>query len=432
MARVLIAPLGETPTVITAMVRALHKHPDGPGIVIDTVALVYPPAPKIIEGVDLITRVFGTTGPRLCLYTLDKAIVDVDSYEANLAFLKRLHEAVSDYPHDDVYALCSGGRKSMAALAAVVTQFHPQVAGLYHLLDRYERHDGRRSLYSIDQLVAFSRDERARRMQPSVESLNLINVPFQTLGTKEALARYLQDLHPAEGRGTEAPAPIDTEGKSAGFFGQILGTTRIARRPDVVFTDQASTRFHALDQAPAGRGQVSEADLYWHCFELMRDPRHLRGNSTLAFVEGERHYYVYQSYWSQGHQSRVLFSAEPYTLESGQSLHRLVVVALLQKENVPDDAGQRSALTREVAASAPRLPLGSLRTVESVLIVPVGDSPMVVTQALALLRQREGIAVRAVGLVYPQGSNAVRAGVEIVKRVYDDARSRYILEWRGA
>jgi hypothetical protein len=42
MANVLIAPVGESPAVITSMYEALHKHPDGPHVKIDEVVLLYP------------------------------------------------------------------------------------------------------------------------------------------------------------------------------------------------------------------------------------------------------------------------------------------------------------------------------------------------------------------------------------------------------
>ena len=93
MAHVLVAKLGESPAVVTAMVRALRDHPDGPGVVIDTVALLYPKNDYINRGVALIEYVLRHDGQSLEPYILDHP--DVDSLEANLDFLRILNSALS-------------------------------------------------------------------------------------------------------------------------------------------------------------------------------------------------------------------------------------------------------------------------------------------------------------------------------------------------
>ncbi|RLC92536.1 MAG: hypothetical protein DRI79_00210 [Chloroflexi bacterium] len=80
-----------------------------------------------------------------------------------------------DYRNDDVYLVVAGGRKSMAALAAVAAQLYGYgVRGMYHLyVDRNLEEDG-----SPDRFWKIDLEQRRKVMRPPEGQCRLVDVAF--------------------------------------------------------------------------------------------------------------------------------------------------------------------------------------------------------------------------------------------------------------
>jgi hypothetical protein len=152
MANVLIASLGDHPTVVTAMVKALAEIA---GISLDLVHVIYP----AVEGERFIEWGYEQIEERLQdryeVRPCPLPFSDANSYERSIEFLQCLaslldgHQAAGDV----VYLSLAGGRKNMSAMMALATQFYPCAKGLYHLIDRYEDYKTQRSFLRADELL---------------------------------------------------------------------------------------------------------------------------------------------------------------------------------------------------------------------------------------------------------------------------------------
>jgi len=419
MTRVLIAPLGESPVVVTGMVRALAEQPDpGERVIVEKVVVLHPNNEMARRGVALIEDVVGTG--RVRQRPLKGG--DVGTREATYEFLAALQETLDGYrgEDDDVYVSCAGGRKSMSALAAAVTQFHPRVRGLYHLLDRGDRGDSRcePSFYTIDQLGGFSTDRRRLAMEPRPDCLDLIRIPFQSLGDmgpiREQMARGL----------AAQPALLDMTSLEAQFRRAVVAAdqrqpgmsdTSIEPILDIAFTPRAREQFKEVRAR-------STADLLWAAFLQMRFPHLLREHTapdpSPASPGPGTHAY------SAGPGIHIHYRTEPATQDQDHPLRKVVVTAL----HYPDQP-RGNIPSAGADATTALFSLGDLRTIDGMLIATLGTAPMVVTQTLTLLAKR-GVRIKGVGLVYPD-DDTLKAGAEMIERACQDEGVE-MAELRGA
>lgn len=138
MAAVLVATLGESPVVVTAMYEALQKHPSGPRLKPEKVYLLYPgeETGRLIGiGADLIQEQLKN---QCDVVPCPLPFEDIRSYEDSISFLSILNNVLEKCRNEEVYVSLAGGRKSMSALAGIITQFHRCIRGVYHLLDKYD------------------------------------------------------------------------------------------------------------------------------------------------------------------------------------------------------------------------------------------------------------------------------------------------------
>ena len=117
---VLIATLGESPIVVSSMVKALQAKKD---LTIDHLHIIHPKGEKLIDlGYDMLKEYFNGK----CTVTQSVLpFLDVNSYETSIAFLRVLSDSIQTYEYtgDSVYLSIAGGRKNMSALMAVTCQF---------------------------------------------------------------------------------------------------------------------------------------------------------------------------------------------------------------------------------------------------------------------------------------------------------------------
>src|SRR5260370_18508066 len=155
MENVLIAPLGESPVVITAMYDLLKKEK---GLVIDRVVVLYPEQEVLIS----------TAFDLICEALQDKCEViaeplpfeDIANELDSFYFLRTLYRLLNDEQKsaNSIYLSLAGGRKNMSALMAILVPLFPCVKGLYHVI--YSDEGTRRDhLKSIEYIFDLSYDD---------------------------------------------------------------------------------------------------------------------------------------------------------------------------------------------------------------------------------------------------------------------------------
>ena len=411
MRNVLVATLGNSPIVVTAMVRALSDHPDGPGVQVDEVRLIYPHRSEesktfIDIGADMIEQELAVHGIVTTRTPIDGN--DVDSRSAALAFLRALDSTLEGYRLDRVYVSCAGGRKIMSALAAVVTQFHPHVQGVYHVLDRYEHDPDRRSLFTIEELFQMGDSARQRTMDPPIERLNLVCMPHRALTNAAALRAALGKLD-----NDDKPLEIGMSDTARAFFAQLFGGPLPSDKLEISFTQRAAEQFRNLDHSGS-----THADAFWTCFGQMREPALLYAGRHGSFKSKQQRDVVYHFFKRRRTPERPFFYTEPYdiSLFPGKPVQRVTVVGLsIESEDVYDSTGD------EWVAREPFMPtrrLGDLRSLPALLMIPLGETPMVATQFFTLLRQREQQQMQAIWLLYPEDNQQIRSDVQLLRRLF--------------
>jgi hypothetical protein len=352
MRRVLVAPLGTSPIVVSAMAHALEHHPAGPRRQIEVIELLYPYS--LDFGADLLEDVLRD---RYTLRRRPLEFPDADTEERSLTYLRALDEILQEHAKDEVYVSLAGGRKSMAALTAVIPQFHRQVRGLYHLLDRHE--DDRRHFLSQEALLDLPEDQRRAAMFPPLEDVLLVEVPFQPFAQAANLRRLL-----ARGLTEESLAiPLTDEGSA--FFARLFGPKQPRQQLDLRLTQLAYGQFCTLD--PTAR------DRFWNCFRSMREPALLREKAHGTFSGHGRIYHFYKAGRTA---ERPFFYTEPHDISSWPTrpVERVVVVGLSRhiSEERYDFSGEEWLRHGQFAA---RYRLEDLPQRLGILVAPLGDPP---------------------------------------------------------
>ncbi len=406
MANVLIATLGESPIVISAMAAKLRES----GVQLDQVEVLYPQGDAKLIGYGYIMlqdaleamlgqgRVGGVELP----------FEDPNSYEHSLTFLRIVSGLLSTHQDmgDNVYLAISGGRKNMAALLSVMAQFFPCIRALLHILDRNEDDRLKHHFFSLEDLVMLSPAEQMARMQPPAEDFDLVNIPFKVLADAAELRKVLGQAD----QGGDLSARLSPAAET--FYRQVFGE-QPAKRLRVRFTQSA------FDQLSKWLNEGStHATILANYIDLMHDPNRILGHLHGTFRKDDRLYH----FCKLGRTAeRPLLYTIPNPIDAyPEKRVDDVIVCGISVENasgkyVPDiDYWLNKADFKPVNDEQ------DLPKRECILIAPLGESPMVVTQAYALLQDRDGenLKINSVVLPYFVDNGLIRAGAEILEQVF--------------
>lgn len=407
---VMIAALGDHPAVITAAVTAMEKIA---GIAIHRLHVLHSQdTGKYIgrEGLNLIDR---HLQGRCQVFPVPLPFADATSTATSIQFLQTLAAVLEQY-HDEqihhIYLLLAGGRKNMAALMAVVTQFFPSVRGLYHLLDKDE--DSRHPAFpSIEQIeLEMSEAEVKAALDPPLDRLNLFRIPYPgAFATSVELWQRLKSLEVGEESETLELSP-DAEL----FFRRVFQPSRSSHVLEVWLSQRAHRQYEAWSISGSGH-----AEEFLTCFKHMRDPSVLKERLHGTFDE-------FQFFKRRRTTERPFFYTEPHPIHlyPQKPVERVVICALaVEKGN-----GQYEPTADEILASldkAPSVRLSDLNRRDLTLIVPLGKSPMIATQTYTLLTQSEVEGrprVPTVALIYPERNSVIGNGVRLLKRQFERRR----------
>src|SRR5450755_1347917 len=167
---ILIASLGDSPAIITAMYDLLtqREHLD-----LDLVRVLCPGGADVQTAYEQVEQYFPD---KQKLRYEPLTFVDADSWQHACMFLQKLCNMLEQYQErgDAVYLSLAGGRKSMAALMAWVSPFFSCVKGLYHVVSPEKEY-----FPSVDEIERMSEVKRSQEMHPRLDHLALVNIPFE-------------------------------------------------------------------------------------------------------------------------------------------------------------------------------------------------------------------------------------------------------------
>jgi CRISPR-associated Csx14 family protein len=213
---VLITALGDHPTVVSAMVKALREFEN---IRIDALHLLYTQDPRWELEQREVKQIQQHLQDVCVVHPEPLAFPDPNTFDRSLSFLRRLARIMDRYRDREAYRLylsVAGGRKNTAALMALATQFFP-VQGLFHLIDKQE----------AKKYPTFPTKEDLKRMEPAGvaaamdpprRNMKLVPLPHpEPVAGAEVLQAYLR----GELAGID-PSPIPLTPKAERFFRAIL------------------------------------------------------------------------------------------------------------------------------------------------------------------------------------------------------------------
>lgn len=399
MPNVLIAPVGESPAVITSMYEALHKHPDGPHVKIDKVVLIYPDydSGRYIDlGIECIECYLQG---KCDVESIGLPFEDVDSKKHSIEYLEIVSLTIKNNRNNDVYVSIAGGRKNMSALTTVVTQFYSCIRGVYHVIDKCESKPDGRHFLTIEELIYKTEDERMENMKPVLGDIVLINIPFTTLADSDDWTAYLGKIE----KGEQADIPI--EGEAAIFFSDVFGYISDSEILDVQLSAKAVKDFEDL-------GADDQDEFISHMRTLSRvdyvskygRQAYKCGFKTdcIVFPEQKTKDYL-RIFFTWDRNSNIISVHRIFTHDEYEKMIKTKKGSVM-KSNYP-----------------PKVPITSLIVKDGTLMVTMGLSPMVVTQLFVLLRSQRKKINRIV-IIYPENNGNICNGVRILKKLFQKKR----------
>jgi len=432
MSNVLIASLGESPAVVTAMYYKLLEHELS---TIDRIIVLHPTGSEIPFGYEeFIMKELQGKGCQLTAEVLP--FEDANNWANSYIFLGRLYKLVEECQKnsDNVYLSLAGWRKNMSALMAWVAPLFSCVQGLYHIVPKDERSFKARS--ATDLFLELAPEEQAKVMHPDLDTLELVKIPFsRDLRIDDEMRSRLlsatdEDLATMPEEAAEA-AEFLQDVAEAGSTGRLL---------EVWVTEHVRDKFEKMC-----RNNANHARNFQFCFDHMRFPQIFRkvqrSHDTLTWRlgKGEQdsysqrhnlHWLTFHFFKRGGAKERAVFHTVPHDIKSCPDEKvkdvETVIVSELEVKKGDDYRHLEEIIPSLTFPLEPVMLASDLPRVkgdasnEIILIVPLGTSPMIVTQLYTLLKD-DGKTVRRIILVYPERSTAIANNVvRLVKQAFKE------------
>ncbi len=427
MATVLIASLGDSPVVVTAMFDLLKREKKG----IDRLEVLYPGESIALLGYDDLIRKSLEHECEMEGIPLDSE--DVSGEDAAYEFLHKLYRQLSIHQknEDAIYLSLAGGRKSMAALMALLAPLFPCVRGLYHILDEDE---GKKEdhFLSTEQLYKARLEDvdKQRLLFPPHERVKLIPIPYE----KQRLSDEVRSLlhNPITNEQLDELWERDAEqAEVVEFYSPLTQSSDEGGLLTVELTRSAIEQYEKL------KGDATRRRRFMTCFKQMRYARRLMSGLRTNKEEGPHGSFFYKPlgrtfhfYKSHMHTTeRPVYHTEPQDIAATSAAFiKKVVISELEFKKSGRYRSLEEIVTRPKFSLEGRVNFDRVFPEESgsqehILIVPLATSPMVATQLYQLyidLYSDRGDKVHSVILVHTQDAN-VRASVEIACDAFKNA-----------
>ena len=402
---VLIASLGESPIVVSAMYDLLTKRKK---LKIDRVIILTPEDDDVRRAYKMVREAL--VGVEVQCEQLP--FKDADSWVHVCIFLQSLYKLLdtSQAKGEGIYLSCAGGRKSMAALMAWVAPFFSCVQNLYYLIDK-----DKKDFPLVEQIDPWLSPAKLERiMHPDLAHLTLVDIPFEK--ERQMSQKRLNRLIWASSEDLER---MQYEEKETAMLLQAV--TQGGKLLDVLVTKQVAEQFRVMCQQnpkdaielKSNLEQMSIASKLQNAsFDSCKPPKL---SVTLHF---------FQRFQTP---QRFVFYTKPEDIDEGseEAVAQVVVCALEEGVNNEYRKLKKIAASPDFSVE-PKYRLDELPLIpytdpaESVLIVPLGTLPMIATQLYTLLEYQERRTIRAVYLVYPERAMEIENAARIVKRALQE------------
>jgi CRISPR-associated Csx14 family protein len=406
---VLIASLGESPVVVSAMYDLLTQKE---GLTIDQVIVLHPEGKDIERAYDLVKKALAS---RCKLRREILPFKDANSRRDASIYLKELYVLLDtcQVRGDNVCLSLAGGRKSMAALMAWIVPFFSCVKHLYHVIDPDEEH-----FLSINELeLDLTPSQRELAMHPDLKPLIPVNIPYEK-GQQIDLQNISYLLSASE---EELEKLQEEEMEKAGFLQGIIYEGRIL---EAMVTERVMAQFRLLCQQDRDAARRVR-----DCLERMQFTAELRNLKPDSFpfpytppkpaIRTQVDLHSFTGFETAVHPIFYTLPKDIYGAWDDE-VEQVVICEL-----DTDEYGRYRNL-QEIVASPDfsikkAYPLEKLPPVparvklDSVLIVPLGKFPMVATQLYTLLVHEEAHNIREVILVYPAQATEIVNGADLVE-----------------
>lgn len=407
MANILFATLGESPIVVTAMIKALREARH---IEIDQLYVIYPDGANFIDiGYELIKTSLQTEPyHQISVSAIPLPFDDPNTSARSIVFLQTTAKWLSALgafgkQGDRFYISVAGGRKNMSALMLIPCQFAQSIQGIFHILDNGEEY-GRPNFFSIEQLDGMTEETRLARMFPPIEQLELIEIDSKPFEHAEPFWEFLKN-------------PAYTSEMIVGFEEKYFADT-----PDPTWLDFFKQIFqdHLPAEAPAIPEDPEKLDVYLSKTAV----------EQLQSYRGEESYTVFQR-CLEGMQNRTFLDRHRHRLENASHIkcpcfkrgnsreriffhtqgHDIIACELLTHPGSYDWRLRNTTLPMIPSMYKKDFPLREVCPSSGTLFMAVGESPAIVSQSYTLLEQ-QGKQVKKIVVIYPGGNQRIIRGVE--------------------
>jgi CRISPR-associated Csx14 family protein len=428
MGNVLIASLGESPIVVTAMYDLLTRRA---GVEIERIIALHPEGyvslafDYIKEALDGRCEVISERLP----------FKDADDEAKSYTFLRTLYRLLDDAQKrgQEVYLSLAGGRKNMSALMALLVPLFPCVKGLYHVIDMDESSQHRYHFKSMEDIIDLPNSDRLAYFtfdDDQLSRLSLVEIPY---GTQQQVSDEIRSM-----LFTITPEQLDdlwekdvAKAELAETYRRITGKEAFNPDLEVRLTQSARDQFERMR-----RENGMQASQFARCFEQMKDRYHLAEAIHGSF---SRDSYSFHFYKRRRTVERPFFHTEPQSIhllpkdpkaraKAGLNIDTVIIsgLAVEQDDGSYDSTGEElvkqfdpAELTLPLEAILPAGASAALPSKQDcALVVPLGTSPMIATQLYTLLT-RQGSTIRTVVLVYPANSQQIRRAASLVQKAFD-------------
>ena len=392
---ILVATLGESPVVVSSMVRLLTEREK---LTIDQVAVLVPGDEDVQLAYKQVQEAL-TDVRELHRESLD--FKDADTWRNACTFLQRLYRLLGHYEKqgETVYLSLAGGRKSMAALMAWVVPYFSCVRKLYHVIDKNEE-----QFISSARLNTVSAAKRTQLMRPDIDQLTLVDIPFER-EPKINNDLFTRLLRASEGTYEEMEALI---------AGQTIIQEDTILKVEV--TKRVMEQFSALRKTNTETAQtVRNMLLSLSNIEKLREyESYVESYSDKVPKLGRLTFYRLK----QG-PIRPIFYTTPDAIFPSTKSYEVEKMIICSLETTSEQQALKQIVTETDFPKTPNASIDALAPIpspaESVLIVPLGKMPMVVTQLYTLLKEEEKRTIREVVLIYPERSVEIDNAARIIK-----------------
>ncbi len=324
----------------------------------------------------------------------------------------------------------------MSALMAILVPLFPCVEGLYHVIDPDE---GTRRYHfkSVEYIFDLPDDERLSYFlltEDQLERLKLVEIPY---GEQQQVSEEYRSLlfTITEEELDELWNKDPTLVEIVEAYRHITQESTFTPVLKIKLTANVKKAYKLIlhDNAP-------QALRFARCFEQMKDPYHLfEAIKDSGFTRDSHSFHFYKRRRTV---ERPFYYTEPQNIEQinirqlskGAKVDTVIISGLAVEQN---DGSYKPTAEKLLQAFDPEEPTVSLEGIlpagtfaqlqsenESVLIVPLGDRPMIATQLYTLLTY-QGSNIREVVLVYPA---KVKAGAELLVKAFEDEGQRTGIE----